>query len=66
MSKEFFETMERIEQHAKRIKFLEGTHPELYSKYNIKVMDIESRVLKLEEKIGNDLKKKSKKVSRGK
>lgn len=59
MSKEFFETMDRIEQLAKKIKFLEGTHPELYSNHSTEAMVIDTLMLQLDEEITIELKKKA-------
>jgi len=59
MSKEFFEAMERVEALAKKMKFLEGSHSELYFKHYSKAKAIEMLAIDLDEKITAELKKKS-------
>jgi hypothetical protein len=60
MSKEFFDTMEKIEALAKRIKFLEGAHPEIYNKYQQPAIEALKALDKLDKEISKDLKAKSK------
>lgn len=60
MSKEFFETMEIIIKTANRIKFWEGTHPEIESKHHEAIEKILSDLVYVELSVISDLKKKAK------
>ena len=57
MSKEFFETMEKIEKVTKDIKFLENSHPEISNKFLDPSLLALVNMQDLEEAIKEDLKK---------
>lgn len=59
MSTEFFSTMEQLEKKAKTVKFLEGSHPELFSKYHGEAKMLLFSLENLEKRIELDLKKKA-------
>ncbi len=62
MSTEFFSVMEQVEKKAKTIKFLEGSHPELFEKYHGEAKMLLFSLNTMEKKIAEDLKKKSQPV----
>jgi len=59
MSTEFFQAMELIEKKSQTIKFLEGSHSELYDKYYEEATLILSGLESMEIKIKADLKRKA-------
>ena len=59
MSTEFFSTMEQLERKAKTVKYLEGSHPELFSKYHGEAKMLLFSLEELEKRIQADLKKKA-------
>lgn len=62
MSTEFFSTMSQIEEEAKTIKFLEGSHPELYVKHRATAENILDQIKDMRMEINTELLKKSKSV----
>jgi hypothetical protein len=60
MSKEFFETMEEIVAISNKIKFWEGTHPEIESKNHDDILAVLENLKKVESNVTKELKKKAK------
>jgi len=57
MSKEFFETMEKVEKSARDIKFLENMHPEVSNTFMGPAIEALMVMSKLEEDLKKDLKR---------
>ena len=66
MSKEFFDTMEKIIKTSNRIKFWEGTHPEIEARHHLSIEKILNDLMKVENRVIADLKKKAKLVAKQK
>ncbi len=60
MSKEFFETMEEIEKISKKIKFWEGTHPEIEAPIHDSLLDVLQQMQNIEYDVTRQLKRKAK------
>lgn len=59
MSKEFFETMEEIVTISNKIKFWEGTYPELESKNHDDILAILESLRKVQNNVTKELRKKA-------
>jgi len=59
MSKEFFDAMETINIIVNRIKFLEGSHPELKTKYYERAVTVLSKLKTMQDDIYSELEKKA-------
>jgi hypothetical protein len=66
MSKEFFDKMVGIIEIANRIKFWEGSHPELASYSHEDVVSIYESLRSLENRIEKELRKKAKRKTASK